>query len=93
MEISSDVLARYAGDAAREVDGVHGLAKHRAVRIAVADDGAVSVELHVLLEWGVAFAEVGATVQERVAEYLERMAGRRPVRVDVFVADVGPVRA
>ena len=93
MEISQDVLARYAGDAAREVDGVHALAKHRAVRVTVADDGALSVELHVLLEWGAAFGEVGAVVQERVAEYLERMAGRRPTRVDVFVADVGPVRA
>jgi uncharacterized alkaline shock family protein YloU len=96
--ISADVLARYAGDAALEVEGVHGLVeshvpRHRAVRIAVADDGAVSVELHLALDWGVAFAEVGRAVQDRVGGYLERMADARPARVDVVVAELGPVRA
>ncbi len=86
--ISQDVLARYAADAALEVDGVHALVKHRPVRIAVAEDGAVSVDLHLTLEWGAAFGEVGSAVQERVAEYLERMAGDRPASVDVFVDDV-----
>ena len=90
--ISPDVLARYAADAALEVDGVRGFVKHRPVRIAVSE-GAVSVELHVQLEWGAAFGQVGSAVQERVAEYLGRMAGERPVRVDVLVDDVGPVRA
>ncbi len=87
--ISADVLARYAGDAALEVGGVHGLVRHRPVRISVAEDGAVSVELHLALDWGAAFAEVGTAVQERVAEYLGRMAGDRPAKVDVLVADIG----
>jgi uncharacterized alkaline shock family protein YloU len=87
--ISTDVLARYAGDAALEVDGVHGLARHRPVRISVAEDGAVSVELHLALDWGASFGEVGTAVQDRVGEYLGRMAGERPVKVDVLVSDIG----
>ena len=96
--ISSDVLARYAADAALEVEGVHALSeghlpRHRPVRIAVGEDGRVSVELHLVLDWGAAFGPVASEVQSRVAEYLARMADLEPVRVDVVVDEVGPVRA
>jgi uncharacterized alkaline shock family protein YloU len=96
--ISPDVLARYAADAALEVDGVHALVeslvpRHRPVRVAVGDDGRISVELHLVAGWGAPFGPVGEEVQSRVAEYLARMAGAQPVRVDVVVAEVGPVRA
>jgi uncharacterized alkaline shock family protein YloU len=96
--ISADVLARYAADAALEVEGVRGLVgshlpRHRPVRIATGDDGRVAVELHLVLEWGAAFGPVGSEVQGRVAEYLARMADLRPARVDVVVDEVGPVRS
>ena len=96
--ISSDVLARYAGDAALEVEGVRGpveshLPRHRPVRISVADDQTVSVELHLALEWGASFPEVGRGVQDRVGDYLARMADLRPARVEVVVGEIGPVRA
>jgi uncharacterized alkaline shock family protein YloU len=96
--ISPGVLARYAGDAAVEVEGVRGLVeshlpRHRPVRITVGEDGSVAVELRLVLEWGVSFGEVGCAVQERVAEYLTRMANLRARRVDVVVDGIGPVRA
>jgi uncharacterized alkaline shock family protein YloU len=96
--ISPDVLARYAADAALEVEGVHGLVeshlpRHRPVRVAVGDDGRISVELHLALGWGAAFGLVGSEVQSRVAEYLARMADLEPARVDVVVDGVGPVHA
>ena len=96
--ISPDVLARYAADAALEVDGVHALVgshlpRHRPVRIVQGDDGRISVELHLALEWGAPFGAVGPEVQLRVAEYLARMADLEPARIDVVVDDVGPVRA
>jgi uncharacterized alkaline shock family protein YloU len=95
--ISPDVLARYAADAALEVAGVRSLVgshlpRHRPVRIALADDGTVSVELHLAAEWGAPFGSVGSEVQARVAEYLFRMADIQPARVDVVVDEVGPVR-
>jgi uncharacterized alkaline shock family protein YloU len=96
--ISSDVLARYAGDAALEVEGVRGLVeshlpRHRPVRISVAEDESVSVELHLALEWGASFPEVGLAVQERVGGYLAGMADLRPRRLDVVVDEISRVRA
>ena len=96
--ISADVLARYAGDAALEVEGVRGLVeshlpRHRPVRISVAEDQTVSVEVHLALEWGASFPEVGRGVQDRVGDYLARMADLRPARVEVVVGEIGPVPA
>jgi uncharacterized alkaline shock family protein YloU len=83
--IAPDVLSRYAGDAAREVDGV--VAGRRSL---VSDvDGSLKVEVHVALEWGRSVADVGAEVQRRVAEYLERMTSSRVTAVDVVVTEVG----
>jgi uncharacterized alkaline shock family protein YloU len=92
--ISSDILASYAADAAREVDGVRGLVesalhRHKGVRI-VDDDGRLRVELHLAVEWGVSIPEVGREVQQRVAAYLERMAKIDPEAVDVIVDEIRP---
>ena len=84
--ISADILARYAADAATEVEGVRGLAGRRGVRIA--DD--TSVELRVVTEWGASIPAVGLEVQERVREYLGRMAGIEPAAVEVIVDEIGP---
>jgi uncharacterized alkaline shock family protein YloU len=93
--ISHEVLASYAADAAREVAGVRGLVDsplpgRRAVRIGE-ENGGVSVELHVGVDWGASIPAVGALVQMRVADYLARMADVRPASVDVVVDEVGPV--
>ncbi len=92
--ISSDILASYAADAAREVDGVRGLVesalhRHKGVRIAD-DEGRVRVELHLAVEWGASIPEVGRDVQQRVAAYLERMAKVDPEAIDVIVDEIGP---
>jgi uncharacterized alkaline shock family protein YloU len=92
--ISSDILASYAADAAREVDGVRGLVesalhRHKGVRIAD-DEGRVRVELHLAVEWGASIPEVGRQVQKRVAAYLERMAKVDPEAVDVIIDEIGP---
>ncbi len=91
--IALDVLARYAGDAAREVDGVAGLAegplqRGKAVEIS-GDEDALSVGLSLELAWGRSAAEVGAEVQQRVSEYLARMASVKPASVDVVFDAVG----
>jgi uncharacterized alkaline shock family protein YloU len=92
--IATDVLASYAADAAREVEGVRRLVESRlprqgAVRVN-GEDGRVAVELHLELAWGASAAAVGAEVQRRVADYLERMAGARPRTVDVVIDEIGP---
>ncbi len=91
--ISTDILARYAADAACEVAGVTGLVdRHlpgrRGVRV-VRQDGAVRVELHLAVAWGASMPDVGRAVQRRVRDYLTRMADLDQVGVDVIVAEVG----
>lgn len=93
--ISTEILARYAADAAREVEGVRELAdsplpRRHAVRVSGAD-GAVRLELHVVTEWGASIPAVGSRVQERVRAYLRSMADVEPAAVDVVVDAVGPV--
>lgn len=92
--ISSDILARYAADAARDVPGVQGLVeshlppRHRGVRI-LEEDGVIRVELHLEVEWGASIPETGRAVQRRVGDYLGRMADVTPEGVDVVVDEIG----
>jgi uncharacterized alkaline shock family protein YloU len=91
--ISSDILASYAADAAREVEGVRGLVesalhRHKGVRV-LEDEGRVRLELHLALEWGASVPAVGREVQQRVAEYLGRMASVEPESIDVVVDEIG----
>ena len=90
--ISTEVLARYAADAARDVPGVAALAeshlhRHRPVRVAAEDD-AVRIEVHVQVQGGVSIPAVGRAVQQRVRDYLGRMADVELAGVDVVVDGV-----
>jgi len=80
--ISPDVLARYALDAAAEVKGVH-LKHRRGARVT-----GTEVEVHVVVDFGANIPTVAGEVQERVADYLLRMADLRPSSVTVVVDDV-----
>lgn len=90
--ISAEVLSRYAADAALEVDGVRGLVERalpyrRGVKLDE-EDGRVKVELRLAVEWGASIPTVGREVQQRVREYLKRMADVEAERVDVVVDEV-----
>jgi uncharacterized alkaline shock family protein YloU len=92
--ISSDVLASYAADAAREVGGVRGfvestLHRHKGVRV-LEGEGGVRLELHIAVEWGASIPEVGRELQQRVSAYLARMASVEAEAVDVVVDEIGP---
>ena len=84
--ISTEILARYAGDAAREIDGVRDLHGRHAVKIG--DD--MRVEIHLEVDWGASIPAVGKGVQERVREYLLRMADVEPATVEVVIDEIGP---
>ena len=92
-QISPEVLARYAGDAAQEVHGVAGLVegplqRDRAIEISSANGGS-TVTVRIALEWGSSASDVAREVQTRVAEYLARMANLTIRSVDVVVDGVG----
>lgn len=91
--IASEILASYAADAAREVNGVGGLVegamhRHKGVRV-LEYDGRMRVEIHVTVEWGASIPDVGREVQQRVTAYLARMASIEPEAVDVIVDEIG----
>ena len=81
--IATDILVRYAADAAREVEGVRALAGRRGVRIS--GKGTARIELHVVAERGISLPALGRGVQARVREYLSNMADIEPATVDVVV--------
>ena len=80
--ISPEVLARYAADAAAEVRGVH-TKQRRGARVS-GDE----VEVHVVIDYGANLPDVASQVQQRVIDYLARMADMRPSVVNVVVDDV-----
>jgi uncharacterized alkaline shock family protein YloU len=80
--ISPEVLGRYAADAAAEVPGVHTKLR-RGAKVSGSQ-----VEVHVVVDYGASVPAVAAQVQQRVADYLERMTDVRPLAVHVIVDDV-----
>ncbi len=87
--ISTEILGRYAADAAREIVGVRDLPGRRAVKVSE-DDDVVRVELHLAVDWGASIPAIGLSVQERVREYLLGMADVEPAAVEVVVDEIGP---
>jgi uncharacterized alkaline shock family protein YloU len=90
--ISPEIVARYAGDVAREVPGVTRLVestlhRHAGVRV-TGEAERPAIVVHLAAEWGAPLQALGRELQRRVSEYLERMAGVRPASVDVVVEEV-----
>lgn len=87
--ISPEVVARYARDAAQEIQGVVRVVEGVRKGVRVEAD---SIELHLAFEWGASIPELGAAVQRHVGDYLARMTAVRPGVVNVVVeaVDGGP---
>ena len=95
VTISGEVIARIVGETARECYGVVAMAgrkwlPERPTRgIEVGGDGTgVTIDLHVVVEYGLNLAEVASTVRNRVGYEVTRLTGL-PVRaVEVHIDDV-----
>lgn len=95
IRISSDAIARIVGETAAECYGVVGMAGRRRLRARSArgievggDGGGVTIDLHVVVEYGLNLAEVASTIRNRVGYEVERLTGL-PVRaVEVHIDDV-----
>ena len=102
IHISEEVLAVIAAAAAREVDGVAGLAGglsddlaelvagnklSRGVRIQVADE-TVRVSLAILGKYGEVVQEVGRAVQDAVMSAVENTSGLTVERVNVHISGI-----
>jgi uncharacterized alkaline shock family protein YloU len=86
--ISPEVVARYAADAASELDGVTRIVQ--GVRRGIRVEGE-EIELHLAFRFGVSIPALGAEIQAHVAAYLERMTDARPSAVNVVVDEIDGV--
>jgi uncharacterized alkaline shock family protein YloU len=95
ITISSDAIAHIVGETARECYGVVAMAGRkwlpdrptRGIEIGRDGDG-LSIELHVVVEYGLNLAEVASTIRNRVSYEVERLTGL-PIRsVEVHIEDV-----
>lgn len=102
VQIADEVVAIIAGIAATEAEGVAAMAGNiqkefvsklgmkvlsKGVRISV-EEGKVSVDLSIILDYGYSIPEVTKTVQEKVKNTIETMTGLTVADVNIRVADV-----
>lgn len=103
VEISESVIAVIAGTAASECYGLVGMAS-RNVQDGIAEllgwenlergvhvtlhDGAVEIELHIMVEYGVKISEVAHNVMEQVKYAVENTCGLEVRQVNVHVEGV-----
>jgi len=101
ITIASGAIAQIVAETALECYGVVGMkggslrgrmarsrAHARGIEIGRDREGGVTVDLHVVVEYGLNLAEVASSVRNRVAYEVERLTGL-PVRgVEVHVDDV-----
>ena len=95
VTISSDVVARIVGETARECYGIVAMAGRkwlpdRPTRgIEIGRDGeGVTIDLHVIVEYGLNLAEVASTVRNRVGYEVNRLTGLTVRAVEVHIDDV-----
>ena len=100
--VANEVVASIAAFAALQVPGVHAMYHpsgqnfdrivrrshaHRGVRVEMRDD-ALHLSLYVVIASGGNVPVVGAEVQQRVADAIDRMLALRVEEVNVFVSEV-----
>jgi uncharacterized alkaline shock family protein YloU len=104
ISISPAAIAQIVGRVAAECYGVVGMSlrgpardrvtqllpKGRAGRgvLVRSAEGAVALDLHVVVAYGLNLAEVAATVRSQVTYEVERQTGLRVASVDVHIQDV-----
>jgi uncharacterized alkaline shock family protein YloU len=99
ITIASGAIAQIVGHTAPECYGVVGMAGKGLKRLLGRDrvtqgigvssrDGALLLDLHVVVEYGLNLAQVAATVRSRVAYEVERLTGLRVAAVEVHIEDV-----
>lgn len=97
ITMAEDVVATIAGLAAREIDGVHSLGRSRLIPFGDSPTRGVGVEvglkqaafdIDIVVEYGCDIRKVAAAMRQRIAEEVNKMAGREVVEVNLNVVDI-----
>ena len=102
VNIAEDVIASIAAIAASEVDGVSGLSANigadiaellgkkslsRGIKLQM-NDGAVSIDVHIMIKYGYIIPEVAQNIQKAVSGAVESMTGLGAAAVNVHVSGI-----
>ena len=102
VKIADEVISIVAGLAATEVPGVAGMSGGLAGGIAellgkknfskgvrvIVTGKTVTIEIYVIIEYGICIPEVAIAIQEKVKEAVESMTGFEVVAVDIHVQGI-----
>lgn len=104
VDIANDVIATLVGTSTTEVIGVVGMTSRNAVRdtarqilrqenfergvVVNSDKNGTSIDVFIVVRYGVKISEVAKNVQERVRFNLENQLGLFDVAVNIFVQNV-----
>jgi uncharacterized alkaline shock family protein YloU len=98
ISISHDAVAHIVGRVATEAYGVVGMASRKrlltrdplrqGITVGGSGEDGVTIELNVIVEYGLNLAEVASSVSNRVAYEVERLTGLSVSRVEVHIEDV-----
>jgi len=98
ISISHDAVAHIVGRVATEAYGVVGMASRKrllardplrhGVTVGGSGEDGVTIELNVVVEYGLNLAEVASSIRSRVAYEVERLTGLRVASVEVHIQDV-----
>jgi uncharacterized alkaline shock family protein YloU len=98
ISISHDAVAHIVGRVATEAYGVVGMASRKrlltrdplrqGVTVGGSGEDGVTIELSVVVEYGLNLAEVASTLRNRVQYEVERLTGLQVKSVEVRIQDV-----
>ena len=104
ISITNEVFTNLAGDAATSCFGVKGMvgrskdsgpfqllrreSMSKGVNATFADDGSISLELHIAVDHGVNIASVCRSIMSEVRYHVERLTGVDVKNVDVYVESI-----
>ncbi len=97
ITLSDSVVATIAALAAREIEGVHSLGKSSLITFGKKPSRGVDVEvgqkqaafdLEIVVQYGYDIREIAGALRQKIAERVDRMAGREVVEVNIHVVDI-----
>ena len=104
VQIDKDVIAKYAGSSAVECFGIVGMATvnvkdgfakllkreslTHGVEVAVTDENKITIDLHIIVSYGVSISAVTDNLISNVKYKVEEFAGLPVERIGVFVEGV-----
>ena len=104
VQIDKDVIAKYAGSSAVECFGIVGMATinvkdgfakllkreslTHGVEVAVTEDGKITIDLHIIVSYGVSISAVTDNLISNVKYKVEEFTGLEIEKINIFVEGV-----